>query len=87
MCKKSYQPVCNELRKKLIELIYSPNLNPSEFKKKMSIAEAAKITGIYYPTAKAIHKVYLRELRTQKKNFRFRLKKIDKNYVVVRNKL
>jgi hypothetical protein len=53
----------------------------------MSIAKAAQMTDIYYPTAKAINKVYLKENRTQKKAFRFRLKNIEKNFVVVRQKI
>lgn len=35
-----------------------------------SISRAAKMVNIYYPTAKAINKVYLRENRIQKKTFR-----------------
>ncbi len=75
---KKYEPVPNELRKQLIELIHN---------KGYSIAKAALSTGIYYPTAKAINKVYVKENRTQKKAFRFRLKNIEKNFVVVRQKI
>ena len=75
---KKYEPVPNEQRKKLVDLIHS---------KGYSIAKAALTTGIYYPTAKAINKVYVRENRTQKKAFRFRLKNIEKNFVVVRQKI
>ena len=75
---KKYEPVPNELRKQLIELIHN---------KGYSIAKAALATGIYYPTAKAINKVYVKENRTQKKAFRFRLKNIEKNFVVVRQKI
>ena len=75
---KKYQPVPNELRRQLIHLIHD---------KGMSIAKAAQMTDIYYPTAKAINKVYLKENRTQKKAFRFRLKNIEKNFVVVRQKI
>jgi hypothetical protein len=74
---KKYEPVPNELRKSLIDLIHT---------KGYSIAKAALVTGIYYPTAKAINKVYLRENRTQKKAFRFRLKNIEKNMVVGKSK-
>ena len=72
---KKYEPVPNDLRKQLIELIHT---------KGYSIAKAALTTGIYYPTAKAINKVFVKENRTQKKAFRFRLKNIEKNFVVVR---
>ena len=70
------------MRKRLIELIH--HVPEAE---RMTIAKAAQITGVYYPTAKAINKVYMREQRTQKKAFRFRLKKVDANFVVVRNKI
>ena len=75
---KKYEPVPNEKRKQLIDLIHN---------KGYSISKAAISTGIYYPTAKAINKVYTRENRTQKKAFRFRLKNIEKNFVVVRQKI
>ena len=84
--KKHYKPVSNEQRKYLIELIHGGNPFNGN-KTRLSISKAAQIAGVYYPTAKAINKVYLRENRTQKKEFRFRLKKIDKNRVVVRNKI
>lgn len=35
-----------------------------------SISRASKSVGIYYPTAKAINKVYIRENRIKKKTFR-----------------
>ena len=72
---KKYEPVPNELRKQLIDLIYN---------KRYTIKKAADTTGIYYPTAKAINKVYEKENRTQKKGFRFRLKNVEKNFVIVR---
>ena len=75
---KKYEPVPNEQRKQLIELIHN---------KGYSIAKAALMTGIYYPTAKAINKVYVKENRTQKKAFRFRLKNVEKNFVVERQKI
>ena len=75
---KKYEPVPNEKRKQLIDLIHN---------KGYTISKAATTVGIYYPTAKAINKVYLRENRTQKKAFRFRLKNIEKNFVVVRQKI
>lgn len=72
---KKYEPVPNEQRKQLIELIHN---------KGYSISKAAMMTKIYYPTAKAINKVYIKENRTQKKAFRFRLKNVEKDFVVVR---
>ena len=51
---KQYVLVSNEQRKMLIELIH---------KHGHSISRAAKSVGIYYPTAKAINKVYVREHR------------------------
>jgi len=51
---KSYTQVTNEQRKHLIKLIHE---------EKHSIARAAMLTGIYYPTAKAINKVYKKEKR------------------------
>ena len=68
----------NEARKELIRLIYEENL---------SIVKAAESTGIYYPTAKAINKVYKREHRVQKRAFRYRTKKEDMAAGVVRNKI
>ncbi len=49
---KAYTQVCNEKRKELIKLIHQNGL---------SIARAAEITEIYYPTAKAINKVFKNE--------------------------
>lgn len=51
----------NEQRQTLIQLIHTHHY---------SICRAAKMVGIYYPTAKAINKVYLREDRVEKKSFR-----------------
>ena len=45
------------------------------------------MTGIYYPTAKAINKVYKKENRIQKRNFRYRAKKEDLDIGIVRNKI
>lgn len=53
----------------------------------MSIVKAAEATGIYYPTAKAINKVYKIEHRVVKRSFRYRAKKEDKEAGVVRNKI
>lgn len=58
---KQYVLVSNEQRQILISLIH---------KNGYSISRAAKIVNIYYPTAKAINKVFLRENRIQKKTFR-----------------
>jgi len=51
---KAYTQVSNDARKELIRLIYE---------EQYSIVKAAEGTGIYYPTAKAINKVYKREQR------------------------
>ncbi len=75
---KQYTQVSNEARKELIRLIYEEN---------QSIVRAAEATGIYYPTAKAINKVYKRESRVQKRAFRYRTKKEDEEAGVVRNKI
>ena len=58
---KKYVSVPNDKRLELIRLIHEENL---------SIARAAEITEIFYPTAKAINKVYKNENRTAKKNVR-----------------
>jgi len=58
---KQYVLVSNEQRHQLIKLIHEQG---------QSISRAAKIVSIYYPTAKAINKVYVRENRIQKKTFR-----------------
>ncbi len=54
---KKYTQVSNENRKELIRLVQTHGLK---------IARAAELTGIYYPTAKAIFKVYTTQNRTQK---------------------
>ena len=46
---KKYEPVPNAKRQKVINLIY---------KKGLTIAQAAKVADVYYPTAKAINMVY-----------------------------
>lgn len=63
---KKYEPVPDAKRKELIQLIYEKGLN---------ISKAAKEAGIYYPTAKAINKIYLRQNRICKKTNRDRVKK------------
>ncbi|CDW80058.1 UNKNOWN [Stylonychia lemnae] len=75
---KQYTKVTNEQRKELIKLIYEQN---------HSISSAAEMTGIYYPTAKAINKVFKKEKRVQKRNFRYRAKKEDQFIGIIRNKI
>jgi hypothetical protein len=65
---KTYVRVTDEQRKELVKLIHEKNY---------SIKKAGSIVGIPYPNAKAVNQTYLQENRTAKKNFRFRLKKID----------
>jgi molybdenum-dependent DNA-binding transcriptional regulator ModE len=48
---KKYEPVPDAKRIQLISLIYEKGMN---------ISRASKEAGIYYPTAKAINKIYLR---------------------------
>lgn len=75
---KTYTQVTNEQRKELIKLIYDQGY---------TIAKAALQTGVYYPTAKAINKVFKKESRVQKRNFRYRTKKEDLEKGVIRNKI
>jgi hypothetical protein len=49
--------------------------------------KAALTTEIYYPTAKAINKVFKKESRVQKRNFRYRTKKEDHERGIIRNKI
>ena len=72
---KAYTKVPNDKRKELIRLIYEDNL---------SIIRAAERLDIYYPTAKAINKVYKREKRIQKRSFRYRVKNDDEELGVIR---
>ncbi len=51
---KQYVMVSNEQRQLLVQLIH---------KNGYSISKAAKIVNIYYPTAKAINKIYIKENR------------------------
>ena len=60
---KKYSPVTNEQRRLLVQLIYEGH---------MSIRQAAIASKIYYPTAKAINKIYISEKRVDKKKSRFR---------------
>lgn len=75
---KAYTHVSNEARKELVRLISEEGY---------SIIRAAEATGIYYPTAKAINKVFKQESRVQKRTFRYRTKKEDEELGVVRNKI
>jgi hypothetical protein len=63
---KKYEPVPDSKRKELIHLIYNKGMN---------ISRAAKQAEIYYPTAKAINKIYLKQNRICKKTNRNRVKK------------
>ena len=60
---KKYSPVTNEQRRLLVKLIYEEGL---------SIRQAAIGSNIYYPTAKAINKIYITEKRIDKRQHRFR---------------
>lgn len=60
---KKYSPVTNEQRRMLVKLIYEDGL---------SIRQAAITSKIYYPTAKAINKIYVAEKRIDKRQHRFR---------------
>jgi hypothetical protein len=55
---KKYERVPNFKRRLLIKYIYEQN---------MTIVRAAQLAEVYYPTAKAINKVYIAEQRTDKK--------------------
>ena len=63
---KKYVPVPDVKRQLLIQLIYEKGMN---------ISQAAKAADIYYPTAKAINKIYQKQNRTNKKIHRERSKK------------
>ena len=58
---KKYEPVPNERRRQLIQLIHEQG---------MQIIQAAEVLDIYYPTAKAINMVYTRVGRIDKKAHR-----------------
>ena len=60
---KKYAKVTIDQRRKLIQYIYDDGL---------SIRQAAFRANIIYPTAKAIHKIYVTEKRIDKKDHRFR---------------
>ena len=55
---KVYEPISTERRRELIDLIYNQGMN---------ISQAAKVCNIFYPTAKAINKVFRLTGRTDKK--------------------
>ena len=58
-----YAPVNDERRYELIRLVHEENV---------PIRQAAKRINISYPTAKAIHRIYKREGRIEKKKVRVR---------------
>ena len=60
---KRYSKVSDEQRHQLVKLIYEEG---------WSIRQAAIASKIYYPTAKAINKIYISEKRVDKKKSRFR---------------
>jgi len=60
---KKYAKVTFDQRRRLIQFIYDEGL---------SIRQAAFRANIIYPTAKAIHKIYVTERRIDKKDHRFR---------------
>ena len=60
---KKYAKVTIDQRLRLIQYIYDDGL---------SIRQAALRANIIYPTAKAIHKIYITEKRIDKKDHRFR---------------
>lgn len=63
---KKYEPVPDEKRLELIELIHNKGMN---------ISKAAQIAKIYYPTAKAINKIFVKSNRICKKTNRNRASK------------
>ena len=75
---KQYTHVTNDQRKELVRLIHEEN---------MSISQAAAKVNIFYPTAKAINKVFKKEKRVQKRYHRYREKKGDDLIGVKRNKI
>ena len=67
---KVYEPITTERRRVLIDLIYNQGMN---------ISQAAKATGIFYPTAKAINKVFRLTGRTDKKLHRNPKRNLSQN--------
>jgi len=59
---KKYTLLTNKQRMELCRLIHHEGL---------TIKEAARVTGIPYPNAKAVNKTFEREQRTQKKHLKF----------------
>ena len=59
---KKYMLLTNKQRMELCRLIHEEGL---------TIKEAAKVSGIPYPNAKAVNKIFEREQRTQKKHHKF----------------
>ena len=61
---KSYVLLSNFQRTELCRLVHEEGL---------TIKEAARMTGIPYPNAKAVNKTYEREMRTIKKHIKFQV--------------
>ena len=61
---KKYTLLTNKQRMELCRLIHQDGL---------TIKEAARVTDIPYPNAKAVNKTFEREMRTQKKHHKFLL--------------
>jgi hypothetical protein len=59
---KKYTLLTNRQRMELCRLIHQEGL---------TIKEAARVTDIPYPNAKAVNKTFEREMRTQKKHHKF----------------
>jgi molybdenum-dependent DNA-binding transcriptional regulator ModE len=59
---KKYILLSNLQRSELCRLVHEEGL---------TIKEAARMTGIPYPNAKAVNKTYEREMRTLKKHMKF----------------
>jgi uncharacterized protein with von Willebrand factor type A (vWA) domain len=60
---KQYKLLDNSQREKLCKLIHTEGLN---------IKEAALLVGIPYANAKAVNKIFRRELRSDKKHKKYR---------------
>lgn len=65
---KKYILLTNKQRMELCRLIHVEGL---------TIKEAAKVSGIPYPNAKAVNKIFEREKRTQKKHHKFLVARED----------
>ena len=65
---KKYILLTNKQRMDLIRLIHHEGL---------TIKDAARVTGIPYPNAKAVNKIFEKEQRTQKKHHKFLVARED----------